>query len=45
MRISQPGQSAAATREFQAARWPTAQGVSAVRVLDLRQPVTANGPR
>ncbi|MFE2518336.1 phosphotransferase family protein [Streptomyces mirabilis] len=43
VRITQPGQSAAATREVQVARWLATQGVPAVRALDLRQPVTANG--
>ncbi|MET8571923.1 aminoglycoside phosphotransferase family protein [Streptomyces sp. NPDC004783] len=40
-RIAQPGQSAAATREVQVARWLAAQGVPAVRALDLEQPVAA----
>ncbi|MFG2525303.1 phosphotransferase [Streptomyces sp. NPDC048527] len=43
VRIARPGQSAAATREVQVARWLADQGVPAVRTLDLRQPVTANG--
>ncbi|MFD7136991.1 aminoglycoside phosphotransferase family protein [Streptomyces sp. NPDC059894] len=43
VRIAQPGQSAAATREVQVARWLATQGLPAVRALDLRQPVTANG--
>lgn len=41
-RIAQPGQSAAATREVLVARWLAAQGMPAVRALDLRQPVVAN---
>ncbi|MEU1187111.1 aminoglycoside phosphotransferase family protein [Streptomyces sp. NPDC005859] len=43
VRIARPGQSAAATREVQVARWLAAQGVPAVRALDLRQPVAASG--
>ncbi|MGW0773905.1 phosphotransferase [Streptomyces sp. NPDC002835] len=41
VRIAQPGQSVAATREVQVARWLATQDVPAVR--DLRQPVAANG--
>lgn len=43
VRIARPGQSAAATREVQVARWLAAKGVPAVRALDLRQPVAASG--
>ncbi|MFJ8956490.1 aminoglycoside phosphotransferase family protein [Streptomyces sp. NPDC102381] len=43
VRIARPGQSAAATREVQVARWLAAQGVPAVRALDIRQPVAADG--
>ncbi|MFF2503538.1 aminoglycoside phosphotransferase family protein [Streptomyces sp. NPDC058067] len=43
VRIARPGQLAAAAREVQVARWLAAQGVPAVRALDLRQPVTASG--
>nr|WP_078625025.1 aminoglycoside phosphotransferase family protein [Streptomyces sp. SID8381] len=43
VRIAQPGQFTAATREVQVARWLATQGVPAVRALDLRQPVAANG--
>ncbi|PNG23045.1 aminoglycoside phosphotransferase family protein [Streptomyces cahuitamycinicus] len=43
VRIARPGQSAAATREVQVARWLAAEGVPAIRALDLRQPVVANG--
>ncbi|MEU9154998.1 aminoglycoside phosphotransferase family protein [Streptomyces sp. NPDC048417] len=43
VRIARPGQFAAAAREVQVARWLAAQGVPAVRTLDLRQPVAASG--
>ncbi|MEU4659509.1 aminoglycoside phosphotransferase family protein [Streptomyces sp. NPDC023723] len=43
VRIARPGQSAAAAREVQVARWLAAEEVPAVRALDLRQPVTADG--
>jgi aminoglycoside phosphotransferase (APT) family kinase protein len=43
VRIARPGQLAAANREVQVARWLAAQNVPAVRALDMRQPVTANG--
>ncbi|MFF2941206.1 aminoglycoside phosphotransferase family protein [Streptomyces niveus] len=43
VRITQPGQSAAAKREVQVSRWLADQGVPAVRALDLQQPVAANG--
>lgn len=43
VRVARPGQSAAAAREVQVARWLTAEGVPAVRALDLPQPVAASG--
>ncbi|MFK0120153.1 aminoglycoside phosphotransferase family protein [Streptomyces sp. NPDC090994] len=43
VRITRPGQSDAAAREVQVARWLDDHGVPAVRALDLRQPITANG--
>ncbi len=43
LRIARPGQLVAATREVQVARWLAAQGVPAVRALELPQPVAISG--
>ncbi|MFF1420620.1 phosphotransferase family protein [Streptomyces sp. NPDC058280] len=42
-RIAQPGQGAAAAREVRVARWLAREDVPAVRLVDVEQPVEADG--
>ncbi|WSS74490.1 aminoglycoside phosphotransferase family protein [Streptomyces sp. NBC_01174] len=43
VRIAREGQSAAAAREVRVARWLTRENVPAVRLVDVEQPVEADG--
>ncbi|GGZ05822.1 aminoglycoside phosphotransferase [Streptomyces poonensis] len=43
VRIAQSGQATAAAREVRVARWLAQQGVPAVRLIDVEQPVQAQG--